>query len=54
MNFKELADQNEKWIIEQRRFFHAHPELSFEEKYTTEEIGKRLKELGLEPHFYKD
>ena len=54
MNFKELADQNEKWIIEQRRFFHAHPELSFEEKNTTKEIGKRLAEMGLEPHFYKD
>ena len=54
MNFKELADQNEKWIIEQRRFFHAHPELSFEEKFTTAEIGKRLKEMGLEPHFYSD
>ena len=31
MNFKNLAEQNENWIIEQRRYFHAHPELSFEE-----------------------
>lgn len=32
MNFKDMAEQNETWIIEQRRYFHAHPELSFEEK----------------------
>lgn len=32
MNFRDIAEQNENWIIEQRRYFHAHPELSFEEK----------------------
>ena len=45
MNFKNLAEQNETWIIEQRRYFHAHPELSFEEKNTTQAIGKRLEEM---------
>ena len=45
MNFKNLAEQNENWIIEQRRYFHAHPELSFEEKNTTGQIGK-LKKWG--------
>ena len=29
MNFRDMAEQNESWIIEQRRYFHAHPELSF-------------------------
>ena len=29
MNFKDMAEQNETWIFEQRRYFHAHPELSF-------------------------
>lgn len=54
MNFKTAADKNENWIIEQRRFFHAHPELSFEEKNTTREIGQRLEEMGLIPHYYPD
>ena len=40
MNFKDMAEQNETWIIEQRRYFHAHPELSFEEKNTTQAIGR--------------
>lgn len=54
MNFKDTAEQNESWIIEQRRFFHAHPELSFEESNTTREIGQRLKEMGLTPQYYPD
>ena len=44
MNFRDIAEQNENWIIEQRRYFHAHPELSFEEKNTTGQIGKLLEE----------
>lgn len=31
MNFRDMAEQNESWIIEQRRYFHAHPELLREE-----------------------
>ena len=54
MNFRDIAEQNENWIIEQRRYFHAHPELSFEEKNTTHEIGKCLEEMGLTPHYYPD
>lgn len=54
MNFKELSEQYEQWIIDQRRFFHQHPELSFKEHMTTKEIGKRLEEMGLEPHYYED
>ena len=54
MNFREMAEQNEQWIIEQRRFFHQYPELSFEEHNTTKEIGKRLEEMGLKPHCYED
>ena len=41
MNFKAMAEENESWIIEQRRYFHAHPELSFAEKNTTQQIGKQ-------------
>ena len=54
MNFKESAEKNEQWIIEQRRFFHEHPELSYKEVNTTKEIGKRLEEMGLTPHYYPD
>ena len=54
MNFKEAAEKNEQWIIEQRRYFHAHPELSYKEVNTTKEIGKRLEEMGLTPHYYPD
>ena len=28
MNFKELAQQTESYIIERRRYYHQHPELS--------------------------
>ena len=45
MNFKDAAEKNEPWIIEQRRFFHQCPELSEQEKNTTLEIGKRLEEI---------
>lgn len=54
MNFKEMAEQAEPWVIEQRRFFHQIPELSFEEHMTTKEIGTRLEEMGLTPHYYED
>ena len=53
MNFREEAEKYEQWIIEQRRFFHQCPELSQEEFNTTKEIGKRLEEMGLEPHYYE-
>ena len=31
MNFKELALKEESYIIEQRRWLHAHPELGTKE-----------------------
>lgn len=46
MNFKNLAEQNENWIIEQRRYFHAHPELSFEEKTPPGRLENFLKKWG--------
>lgn len=47
MNFKELAEQNEEYIISQRRYFHQHPELSNEEKNTTDAIVAQLEAMGL-------
>ena len=31
MDIKALAQKYEPYIIERRRYFHAHPELSFKE-----------------------
>ena len=35
-------------VIELRRHFHRHPEVSFSEHQTSRRIGDRLQELGLE------
>jgi metal-dependent amidase/aminoacylase/carboxypeptidase family protein len=35
-------------VIELRRHFHRHPEVSFSEHATSKHIGDRLRELGLE------
>ena len=35
-------------VIELRRYFHRHPEVSFSEHETSTRLGERLRELGLE------
>ena len=35
-------------VIELRRHFHRHPEVSFSEHETSNRLGERLRELGLE------
>ena len=35
-------------VIELRRHFHRHPEMSFSEHETSRQLGERLRELGLE------
>ncbi len=50
MNFRELAEKTESYIIENRRYLHAHPELSEREVETTNYLVAKLEELGLEPH----
>ena len=47
MNFKELALKEESYIIEQRRWLHAHPELGTKEYKTTEHIVNELKSFGI-------
>jgi amidohydrolase len=44
---KELAEKHEPYIIEQRRWFHRHPELSYKEIETTKTIKARLEEMGI-------
>ena len=37
-------------IIETRRLLHQHPELGYEEHWTSQYIAQRLAELGYEIH----
>ena len=50
MDIRALAEKYEDYIIEQRRWFHAHPELSWEEFGTTDHIQEELEKMGLEVH----
>lgn len=43
-----LVNQYEKEFIEWRRYFHKHPELSFEEFETGDYIAEKLLEMGYE------
>lgn len=45
---QELAAQIEPYLIEKRRYFHAHPELSGDEVATTAAIAAELDALGVE------
>ena len=44
----ERASAFEGELIELRRYFHAHPELSFQEQRTSAECARRVEELGSE------
>ena len=48
MNFKNAAEAAASYIIEQRRWFHQHPELSWEEYNTTDKITEELTAMGYE------
>ena len=48
MDIKRLCENYEQYIIDQRRWFHAHPELSWEEVKTTEAIAAQLEKMGLQ------
>ena len=47
MDIKKLFDAYENEIIEDRHWFHRHPELSHKEKVTSEKICARLDEMGV-------
>ena len=53
MDMRALAEKYEGYIIEQRRWFHAHPELSWEEFGTTDHIQEELEKMGLEVHRFE-
>lgn len=54
MDIKQLAEKYDSYIIEQRRYFHAHPELSFEEVETTKAIKQQLEDMGIEVTTFPD
>lgn len=47
MNVKNLVEKNKDYILEMRRYFHMHPELSFEEFETTKKIAEELEKMGI-------
>ena len=53
MNIKELAEKYESYIIERRRYYHQHPEVSEKEYATSDEIEKELKSMGIETQRYE-
>ncbi len=52
MNFKNLAQETESYIIEKRRFYHSIPEVSWQEVETTKAIVKDLEEMGLQVNLF--
>ncbi len=48
MKIKELIANNKDYVVEMRRYFHMHPELSFEEFETTKKIAEELDKMGVE------
>lgn len=45
---KELAHSVQEYVVAQRRTFHRHPEVSFQEKETCRRICDQLGEMGIE------
>jgi len=48
MQIDKLARELEPYLIEKRRYFHSHPELSWEETATTETLAAELGAMGME------
>jgi amidohydrolase len=48
VSIKELAEKYDSYIVEKRRYFHQHPELSWEEVNTTDVIEAELKGMGID------
>ena len=47
MNFKDAAQNYADYTIENRRYIHKHPELSFQEENTARYVREKLTEMGI-------
>ena len=47
MNVQEVAAQYGEYLIEKRRYFHQHPEVSTKEYHTSKAIKEALDEIGV-------
>lgn len=54
MDIKALAEEYSPYIIERRRYYHAHPELSFKEWETTASLVKEVEAMGYEVQTFED
>jgi amidohydrolase len=45
---KKLAEKNFDWMVRLRRFFHANPELAFQEFKTSQKVQSELKRLKID------
>lgn len=54
MDIKKEAEELENDIIEQRRYLHSHPELSFQETETTKYLVSQIEKIGLKANTYPD
>ena len=54
LDFKALAEKNHDYVVEMRRYFHAHPELSRQEVNTSKKICEELDKMGVPYEAYED
>ena len=54
MDVKALAADEKAYILEQRHWLHAHPELGREEKNTTAHIAAELERMGIPVQTFPD
>ena len=54
IDFKALAQKNHEYVVQMRRYFHKHPELSTKEVGTSEKICEELDKMGVPYNKYED
>ncbi|MGI5889137.1 MAG: M20 metallopeptidase family protein [Oscillospiraceae bacterium] len=53
-DFKALAAENQGYVVEMRRYFHKHPELSRKEVETSRKVCSELEKMGVPYKAYPD
>lgn len=54
IDYKKLAQKNQDYTVEMRRYFHKHPELSTKEVNTSKKICEELEKMGIPYKTYED